>query len=207
MLALWGPFSDWEQVIKLIVALAASYWAILWLSAVIWTYRDMRNRGSDSLSQMVAVLLVLVFNVPGLILYMILRPQETLADAYVRNLETEAMLHEMNEQEVCYACQKHIRPDFAYCPHCRTRLQETCANCGKPFNLTWAVCAYCGRERGAGPVSRGKAPSAPAEQPAPAASSQAASSAVPAPLLSVRPQASDAGASTVDAASREIPGL
>jgi hypothetical protein len=206
MLALWGPFSDWEQLIRLIVALAASYWAILWLSAVIWTYRDMRNRGSDALSQMVAVLLVLVFNLPGLILYMILRPHETLAEAYVRNLETEAMLQEMNEQEVCYACQKHIRPDFAYCPHCRTRLQEACGNCGKPFNLSWAVCAYCGKERGA--ISRRGASSAPAAQPAPAPPAQPSPSAAPAPLLAVTPLSPEggaAGASADAAASTDMP--
>ena len=196
MLALWGPFPGWEEVIKLFVALAASYWAILWLSAVIWTYRDMRDRGSDALSQMVAVLLVLVFNLPGLILYLILRPHETLGEAYVRNLETEAMLHEMNEQEVCFACQKHIRPDFAFCPHCRTRLQEECGNCGKPFNLSWAVCAYCGRERTAA------APSRPAA--APASAVQAAPEPAPPPppsLLSATPLAPEGGASTVDAPS------
>jgi len=204
MLALWGPFSGWEQVIMLVVAVAASYWAILWLSAVIWTYRDMRDRGSDVLSQIVAVLLVLVFNLPGLILYLILRPHETLAEAYVRNLETEAMLHEMNEQEVCYACQKHIRPDFAYCPHCRTRLQEACANCGRPISLNWAICAYCGRERLAGALS-------PASQPAPkrvrAVPSQPAASPEPTPLLSVKPLSPEGGGSTTDVAPGDVPGL
>jgi hypothetical protein len=188
----------------LVVAVAASYWAILWLSAVIWTYRDMRDRGSDALSQIVAVLLVLVFNLPGLILYLILRPHETLAEAYVRNLETEAMLHEMNEQEVCYACQKHIRPDFAYCPHCRTRLQEACANCGKPISLNWAICAYCGRERLAGaplPASR------PAGKRVHAVPSQSAASPEPTPLLSVKPLSPEADASKADAAPSDVPGV
>jgi hypothetical protein len=202
MLALWGPFSTWGQVIMLIVALAASYWAILWLSAVIWTYRDMKDRGSDSTSQAVAVLLVLVFNLPGLILYLILRPHETLAEAYVRNLETEAMLHEMNEQEVCYACQKHIRPDFAYCPHCRTRLQEACANCGKAMSLNWAVCAYCGRERLAGAASSSR-PAPKRVQVVPTQSS----SGEPTPILSVKPLSPETGSSTSDTGSRDVPGL
>jgi RNA polymerase subunit RPABC4/transcription elongation factor Spt4 len=201
MLALWGPFSGWEQVIMLVVAVAASYWAILWLSAVIWTYRDMRDRGSDVLSQIVAVLLVLVFNLPGLILYLILRPHETLAEAYVRNLETEAMLHEMNEQEVCYACQKHIRPDFAYCPHCRTRLQEACGNCGRPLNLNWAICAYCGRERlSGGPVTP------PSPKRARDVPSQMAASPEPTPLLSVTPLQPES-ASTTDAAPGDAPAV
>jgi Double zinc ribbon len=205
MLALWGPFSDWEQVIKLIVALAASYWAILWLSAVIWTYRDMRDRGSDAVSQMVAVLMVLVFNLPGLILYLILRPHETLAEAYVRNLETEAMMHEMNEQEVCFACQKHVRPDFVYCPHCRTKLAEMCGNCGKPFNLNWAVCAYCGHERLAVVPSRGSAKPAPVTAPMP----EAAPAVPPASLLSVTALSPETGAAaaTADASSTDVPGL
>jgi len=203
MLALWGPFSDWEEVTMLVVALAASYWAILWLSAVIWTYRDMRDRGSDALSQAVAVLLVLVFNLPGLVLYLILRPHETLAEAYVRNLETEAMLHEVNEQEVCYACQKHIRPDFAFCPHCRTRLQEACANCGKPINLNWAICAYCGRERLAGAMPT---TSRPAARRADVAAPQPAASSGPAPLLSVTPLSPEAGSSSPDAASGDVSG-
>lgn len=196
-----GPFSDWEEVIRLAVALAASYWAILWLSAVIWTYRDVKDRGSDALSQIVAVLLVLVFNLPGLILYLILRPHETLAEAYVRNLETEAMLHEVNDQELCYACQKHVRPDFAFCPHCRTRLQDVCAGCGKPINLNWAICPYCGRERLA------TAPSAVA-RPAPAA--PAAPAAPIAPMLSVTPLSPETGAasaSPADATTPDIPGF
>ncbi len=201
MLALWGPFSSWEQVIMLIVALAASYWAILWLGAAIWTYRDMKDRGSDSASQAVAVLLVLVFNLPGLILYLILRPHETLAEAYVRNLETEAMLHEMNEQEVCYACQKHIRPDFAFCPHCRTRLQEACANCGRPMSLNWAICAYCGRERMAG------ATSVPRPAPKRVQVVPQSGSSEPTPILSVKPLSPDAGPSATDTSPRNVPGL
>jgi hypothetical protein len=203
MLALWGPFSDWEDLIKLVVALAASYWAILWLSAVIWTYRDMRDRGSDSLSQMVGVLLVLVFNLPGLVLYLILRPHETMAEAYVRNLETEAMMHEMNEQEVCFACQKHVRADFVYCPHCRTRLQETCGNCGKPFGLNWAVCAYCGRERMAVATP---APSRAPVRRSSGAAPKSASGAEPGPLLSMTQLSSEAGAAA-DATPSDVPGL
>ncbi|MGD0764915.1 MAG: zinc ribbon domain-containing protein [Dehalococcoidia bacterium] len=136
-----------DSAIRLAVALAASYWAILWLGAVIWTYRDIRDRGTDTVSQAVAVLLVLVFNLPGLVLYLILRPRETLAEAYVRNLETEAVLHEMGERGVCPSCQRQAQADFFFCPHCRTRLREACAGCGHPISLSWVVCPYCGRDR------------------------------------------------------------
>jgi Double zinc ribbon len=198
-----GPFSGWDMLIKLAIALAASYWAILWLSAVVWTYRDTKERDSDSLSQTVAVVLVLVFNLPGLILYMILRPHETLAEAYIRNLETEAILREVDDQQLCYACQKHIRRDFAFCPHCRTRLLEPCATCGQPMSLSWAVCAYCGHERTVGAsASRRSAPPPPRTAPTPATPPAAAQPpAGPSTLLTVTPES---GASPADAASSDI---
>ena len=157
-----------DSAIRLAVALAASYWAILWLGAVIWTYRDVRDRGSDSVSQAVAVLLVIVFNLPGLVLYLILRPRETLAEAYERNLETEAMLHEMGERRGCPSCQRQVEADFLFCPHCRTKLREACAACGKPISLSWVACPYCGRDRlqAMQPAAARAAPTAPSAQPA-----------------------------------------
>jgi RNA polymerase subunit RPABC4/transcription elongation factor Spt4 len=175
-----ASFGDWEQPVKLAAAIVAAYWAILWLSAIIWTYRDVRDRGSDSLSQTVAMLLVLVFNIPGLILYLILRPHETLAEAYVRNLETEAMMQEMNQQSTCFSCQRRIQSDFVFCPHCRARLQDACAGCGKPISLNWVLCPYCGRERMA---------SASYATARPAATAQSTASPERGSILSVTPGA------------------
>ncbi len=143
---------NWEDLIRIIAAVAGSYWAILWLSAVVWTYRDIRERSTDTVSQMVAVVLVLIFNIPGLILYLILRPHETLTEAYERSLEAEAILHEMGELRACPSCYKWIEPDFLLCPHCRTRLREPCLKCGKPLSLSWVACPYCGSERQAAPA-------------------------------------------------------
>jgi len=185
-----GPFSDWTTVIKIVVALAASYWAILWLSAVIWTYRDTKERDSDNLSQAIAVLLVLIFNLPGLILYLILRPHETMAEAYIRNLETEAILREVDEQQLCYACQKHIRREFAFCPHCRTRLTEPCASCGQPISLTWAVCAYCGHERAAGLTIAKQSARSGGRKSSPAPSQ---AQPTPSPMFTVTPETPDDG--------------
>ena len=157
-----------DSAIRLAVALAASYWAILWLGAVIWTYRDIRERGSDSVSQAVAVLLVVVFNLPGLVLYLILRPRETLTEAYARNLETEAMLQEMGERKACPSCQRQVDADFLFCPNCRTKLREACAACGKPISLSWVACPYCGRDRlqAMQPAAARAAPTTPPPHPA-----------------------------------------
>lgn len=142
-----GPFQSWEDVIYLVAALAGAYWAILWLSAIVWTFRDVKDRSSDLVSQGVAVLLVLVFNIPGLILYLILRPHQTLTEAYEHNIETEAILHEMGELRLCPTCSTRVERDFLFCPHCAARLREACATCAKPLLLAWQTCPYCGNAR------------------------------------------------------------
>jgi hypothetical protein len=53
--------------------------AALWLSLIIWTYRDIRARGRDPLGRILAVLVVAVLFLPGIVVYLILRPRHTLS--------------------------------------------------------------------------------------------------------------------------------
>jgi RNA polymerase subunit RPABC4/transcription elongation factor Spt4 len=165
---------DWGSLIRIVAAVAGAYWAILWLSAIVWTYRDAKDRSTDTTSQVVAVFLVVVFNIPGLFLYLILRPPLTMADAYERNLETEAILHEVGEMRACPSCKGRVEPEFLFCPHCAASLREPCHACGKPLSLTWQACPYCGKRR----ATRGAALNPPPEL---------ASSRETSPRLSVTP--------------------
>jgi len=138
---------DWANLIRVAAAVAGAYWAILSLSAIVWTYRDVRDRSRDATSQVVAVFLVVVFNIPGLFLYMILRPPLTMAEAYERNLETEAILHEVGEMRACPSCKGRVEPEFLFCPHCAASLREPCNACGKPLSMSWQACPFCGKRR------------------------------------------------------------
>lgn len=164
--------------LKLAGAVSLAYILVLWLSAVVWVYRDVKSRTPDPLSQSVATLLVGLFNVPGLIIYLVIRPQETIADAYERSLEAEAMLQELQlDPNACQNCRRPVESDFNVCPHCRAILREPCRNCGKLIRTNWAACAYCGADRPAARVpiaapareSASTAPRPPARQPTPAA--------------------------------------
>src|SRR3990172_3158897 len=64
----------------------------LWLSLVFWTWRDIRARSQDRFLRLLAPLLVLLLNLPGVIVYLILRPRLTLEEEYERALEEEALL-------------------------------------------------------------------------------------------------------------------
>ena len=78
--------------------------AALWLSLVIWTFRDMRSRSRDPFAQILATLVVALLPGLGLVVYLILRPPETLAEAYERSLEEEALLQEIEERPACPGC-------------------------------------------------------------------------------------------------------
>ena len=137
------PGSSWENVAALAATLVGAYLLVFWISIVAWTYRDIRERSRDAAFQVVAVLLVLVFSVLGLIIYLILRPRETLAEAYARSLEEEALLQELEAQGICPSCKRYITSEFIICPYCRTQLKKPCANCGRPLSFNWVVCPYC----------------------------------------------------------------
>ena len=134
---------SWQPIFALVAAILIAYAILLWLGTIVWVYRDSRERTRDSWSHTVSALLAVVFNLPGLALYLVLRPRETLLEAYERRLETEALMGDMPERRVCPGCQRPARPDYLLCPHCRTWLRQACSKCSKPLELTWVACPYC----------------------------------------------------------------
>src|SRR3989304_5638820 len=84
-----------SSILKLVGLMFIAYAFVLWLIAIVWVYRDVRHRTSDEVSQWIAVVLVGLFNLPGLIVYLVIRPQATVADPYERSLGAEAGLHDL----------------------------------------------------------------------------------------------------------------
>jgi RNA polymerase subunit RPABC4/transcription elongation factor Spt4 len=134
---------SWENSAKIVAALLITYLVVLWIASVIWTFRDIHERTRDPFFQAVAVFVVLFFTLPGLWLYLILRPELTLAEAYARSLEEEALLQELEDQKACPNCRRRVADDFIVCPACQTQLKEACASCSRPLSYSWHVCPYC----------------------------------------------------------------
>jgi len=141
------PFNFDLQILSSYVlvstALLGAFLAALWLSLVIWTYRDMRARSRDPLAQILAALVVAVLTLPGLVVYLILRPPRTLDEAYQHTLEEEALLQEIEEKPHCPGCGRDIQESWQICPTCQTRLKKPCHNCRKLMDLAWNICPYC----------------------------------------------------------------
>lgn len=149
------------KTLQVIIFFFGAYLAALWLGVVVWTFRDIRSRSRDLVVQVLSTLLVLIFNLPGLLLYVVLRPQETLAEQYERSLEEEALLQDIEGRETnyCPSCKYPVEADFVVCPSCRTTLKEPCAHCRRRLHPHWDICPYCTEEVGA----RARQPLLPAE--------------------------------------------
>ena len=124
--------------------LAGAFLVALWLALVIWTYRDMRARHRDRLVPILAALMVALLTLPGVLVYLILRPARTLEEEYQQTLEEEALLQSIEDQSVCPGCERHVKEDWLVCPSCQTKLRKRCHSCGRLMELPWNICPYCG---------------------------------------------------------------
>jgi len=162
---------NWQTPATLAAIVLIAYLLVMWIAALVWTYRDISSRTGDAFTQAMSLGMVVVFNLPGLLLYVILRPRDTMAEIYDRRLEAEALLHEIQEQATCPSCRRKVEDEFIVCPYCRSTLRTACESCARPASSSWVVCPYCGAER-----------SAPAPRPLPSTGSEPPSDAASAPM-------------------------
>ena len=147
-----NPLDTIGKIVPVIIAFVVAFTVIFWLSLIIWTFRDIRSRTQDLLSQILATLLVTVFFIGGLFIYMILRPRQTLAEVYERQLEEESLLAEMTERQTCTSCHARIESDFQVCPSCGQKLKRPCPKCERLLELRWTFCPYCAMNLAGTPV-------------------------------------------------------
>jgi len=138
-----------------VIGIVIAFVVVFWLSLIIWTFRDIRSRTQDLVLQIAATVLVAVFFVGGLFIYMILRPRQTMAEVYERQLEEESLLAEMTERQTCTNCHARVEPDFQICPSCGQKLKRACPKCERLLELRWAYCPYCATNLTGGPPMPG----------------------------------------------------
>jgi RNA polymerase subunit RPABC4/transcription elongation factor Spt4 len=132
-----------QNVLIVLVVYGGVVVVTFWLAMVVWAYRDMKARSRDSLAQLLVAVMVLILNVPGLFIYILMRPRETLSEAYERSLEEEALLQEIEEKPTCPGCGQRVQGNWQVCPYCHTRLKKTCGTCRNLLELSWTLCPHC----------------------------------------------------------------
>ncbi|MBA2247015.1 MAG: zinc ribbon domain-containing protein [Chloroflexia bacterium] len=130
--------------LQVLLALGGAYLIALWFALAVWTFRDIETRSRSVITQVFSTLLVVLFWIPGLLLYRLLRPSETLDEAYQRSLEEEYLIQDLEELPLCPSCNHFVEDDFQICPNCNTQLREACTSCERLIDLRWEICPYCG---------------------------------------------------------------
>ncbi len=133
-----------SNLITVLAAWSVAFVVALWVSLMLWTYRDIRMRARDPWVRVLSVVIVGLLFLPGVVIYLILRPVHTVEEEYQRTLEEEALLRSIEDVPVCPGCGRHIQESWMVCPSCQTRLKKTCHSCRKLMELSWNICPYCG---------------------------------------------------------------
>lgn len=131
------------RIVQLFLALTGAYALALWFALVIWTYRDITTRSTSAVTHVFSTLVVVLFWVPGAVIYLLLRPKETLEESFQRTVEEEYLLQDLDDFQTCPSCNRTIRDDFVFCPHCRTRIRAECPGCHRTVDVRWEMCPYC----------------------------------------------------------------
>ena len=132
-----GQWVTFDTVIQFFVI----YIFIIWASLVIWVTKDITNRTSSLLLQILSVLLVLIGTPFGIFIYLLIRPSSTLLERYYED-EYESEVWDTH----CRACDELVQNDFHFCPHCEVQLLIDCIWCQKSVRKEWHVCPYCGHK-------------------------------------------------------------
>jgi RNA polymerase subunit RPABC4/transcription elongation factor Spt4 len=139
-----------SPAVQLVILAVFWYLFALWAATAYWAYRDLQQRTSNPIAPYLAAVLIILFTpfffFLGYIIYRIVRPAETVAEANERALAEEAMMVEIESQPHCANCSRPVHEDWIICPTCRNRLRRVCPNCSRLVELDWSLCAWCGKD-------------------------------------------------------------
>lgn len=136
-----------NQLFAFLTGYLVVFLVLLWLALIAWTNRDIKTRTNDRRLQITGVLVSVFLFLPGIFIYLLIRPHKTLDDAFQYSLEEESMLQTLDEYATCPTCQRHIHENWTYCPDCRARLRVECKKCSQPLNPAWNICPFCAAEQ------------------------------------------------------------
>jgi RNA polymerase subunit RPABC4/transcription elongation factor Spt4 len=135
-----------NSAVQLTGRLFVLYLIVVWVATAWWAFRDVSQRTTSLPAPfLVAGLFTLatpLFFLPIAIVYRVVRPSETLAEASERDL-TETALEATPTQVACPSCGSAIEDDWRLCPWCRYELLVPCPRCTRLVEVAWPVCPWC----------------------------------------------------------------
>lgn len=126
---------------------------VFWLFIIGWVWVDSGERTSKRGLRVGYVLLSVFLNIPGLIIYLIIRPSETIEEIYWADLERRYLKYETADLGDCPKCGSQLFPGYVHCTNCGYTIKARCPKCNILVNKDHKYCEFCGfqlRERAVG---------------------------------------------------------
>ncbi|MEA3356911.1 MAG: zinc ribbon domain-containing protein [Patescibacteria group bacterium] len=128
----------------LIFNILAIGFMVFWLVVIGWVWTDASERFDSYFRVILSVVFVVVFNVFGLLIYLIVRPRMTREDIYWSDLERRFLKYEAAGLEDCPKCGYETQPSYINCPNCGYGLRVMCKACDVYLEPGWKYCPFCG---------------------------------------------------------------
>lgn len=119
---------------------------IFWLVLIGWVWVDSGERTSNMTVRVIYLVLVTLLNIPGLIIYLIIRPSETIEQIYWADLERRYLKYETSELGDCSKCGSQLFPGYVYCTNCGNEIKRKCQTCGVLIGKSAKFCQHCGSQ-------------------------------------------------------------
>jgi len=133
---------------QLVWKLLAAAFVIFWIVVLDWVWLDAGERTSNKTARVIYLLLVIFFNVFGWIMYLILRPSQTIEQIYWADLERRYLKYETAELGDCVKCGTQLYPGYTFCPTCGLDIKIKCRACDVYIEKNSEYCPYCGIKMG-----------------------------------------------------------
>ncbi|HYL41318.1 MAG TPA: zinc ribbon domain-containing protein [Candidatus Binatus sp.] len=143
----------------------------LWLAVAWWTFADLSRRVDPAFVGLLAPAWIIA-STPVLLpfslsAYLLVRPQETIAERRARRL-LGALTPSLADAATCSACGTRIEDGWRRCPACSEWLAAACSHCGRWSRIDLGLCPFCATDWSASDAVASAPKVAPAPKAAPA---------------------------------------
>lgn len=114
-----------------------------WIVVIGWVWSDAGERTTNIYARVGYVLLVAILNVIGWLIYLIIKPSETIEEVYWSDLERRYLKYETAELGDCSKCGCQLFPGYIFCPECGNELKVKCSKCEVYVDKHDKFCVFC----------------------------------------------------------------
>lgn len=140
----------WEKLtIESFIKIVVIYFFIVWISLIIWVYKDVINRTENIFLQVFSILLVTLFTPFWFFIYLLIRPAKSIFERFYEEVEDnlEILSHTIKNNIIdCPKCGASVNSSYNFCPHCNEEIQNDCTWCGRKVFFDWKLCPNCGKK-------------------------------------------------------------